>query len=50
MRDLLISSNGNEINADIKVSHGIMLKAAPNAFADGIEGVGVHPMVVTIKK
>jgi len=27
-----------------------MLKAVPNAFADGIEGVGVHPMVLTIKK
>ena len=26
------------------------IKAVPKAFVDGIEGVGVHPMVVTIKR
>jgi len=26
-----------------------MIKVAPNAFTNGIEGVGVHPMVLTIK-
>ena len=25
-------------------------KAIPNAFANGIEGVGVHPSVLTVKK
>lgn len=24
-------------------------KAVPNAFADGIEGVGVHPLIITIR-
>jgi hypothetical protein len=27
----------------------LMIKVVPNAFADGIEGVGVHPLVLTIK-
>jgi hypothetical protein len=27
-----------------------MIKVVPNAFTNGIEGVGVHPMVVTIKE
>jgi hypothetical protein len=26
-----------------------MIKVVPNAFADGIEGVGVPPLVLTIK-
>ena len=46
----MLPINGNEINAYVNVSYSIMLKAVPNAFADGIEGVGVHPMVVTIKR
>ena len=27
-----------------------MRKAIPNAFANGIEGLGVNPIVLTIKK
>ena len=49
-RGLFVSMNGIKINADVNGSYNIMLKAVPNAFADGIEGVGVHPMVLTIKK
>ena len=49
-RGLFVSRNGIKINADVNGAYNIMLKAIPNAFADGIEGVGVHPMVVTIKK
>lgn len=48
-RGLFISSNGTKINADVNGSYNIMLKAVPNAFANGIEGVGVHPLVLTIK-
>ena len=42
--------NGIKINADVNGAYNIIIKAIPNAFADGIEGVGVHPMVVTIKE
>lgn len=36
------------INADVNGSYNIMRKAIPNLFEDGIEGVGVHPIVVTL--
>ena len=49
-RGLFVSSNGIKVNADVNGAYNIMLKAIPNAFSDGIEGVGVHPMVLTIKK
>ncbi len=31
-------------------AYNIMKKAIPNVFANGIEGVGVHPSVLTVKK
>jgi hypothetical protein len=37
-------------HTDVNGTYNIMLKAVQNAFANGIEGVGVHPMVVTIKE
>ena len=49
-RGLFVSRNGIKINADVNGAYNIMLKAIPNAFVDGIEGVGVHPMVLTIKR
>ena len=49
-RGLFVSRNGIKINADVNGAYNIMIKVIPNAFADGIEGVGVHPMVLTIKK
>jgi putative transposase len=48
-RGLYKSLNGNLINADVNGSYNILRKAIPNAFADGIEGVGVHPKVITLK-
>lgn len=49
-RCLFVSRNGTKINADVNGSYNIMKKAIPNAFANGIEGVGVHPLVLTIKR
>jgi putative transposase len=36
------------INADVNGSYNILRKAIPNAFADGIEGVVVHPAIIKI--
>jgi putative transposase len=35
------------INADVNGSYQIIKKVIPNAF-DGIEGVGLHPVVVSL--
>lgn len=48
-RGMFISKDGIKINADVNGSYNIMRKAIPNAFANGIEGVGAHPLVLTIK-
>ena len=41
--------NGNTlINSDVNGSYQIMKKVFPNAFADGIEGVGCHPMAIKV--
>ena len=48
-RGMFISKEGIKINADVNGSYNIMKKAIPNAFANGIEGVGVHPLALTIK-
>jgi len=42
-RGLFISGDGTLINSDVNGSLNILRKAVPNAFADGIEGVAVHP-------
>ena len=49
-RGLFVSKNGIKINADVNGAYNIMKKAIPNAFANGIEGFGVHPSVLTVKK
>ena len=49
-RGLFVSKNGIKINADVNGAYNIMKKAIPNAFANGIEGVGVHPSVLTVKR
>ena len=49
-RGLFVSKNCIKINADVNGAYNIMIKAVPNAFANGIEGVEVHPMVLTIKR
>ena len=45
-RGLFVSNNGTKINADINGAYQIMKKVIPNAFAKGIEGVGLHPTVI----
>lgn len=43
-----IKGENKVINADVNGSLNIIRKAFPKTFADGIEGVGVHPVVVKI--
>ena len=45
-RGLYKSSKGLFINSDVNGSYNIMIKVVPNAFADGIEGVSVHPIKI----
>ena len=43
-RGLFETSKGMLINADVNGSLNIMKKGIPNPFADGIQGVVVHPL------
>ena len=45
-RGMFISNNGMKINADVNGAYQIMRKVFPNAFANGIEGVDFHPLVI----
>lgn len=47
-RGLFITKEGEDINADVNGSYQIMKKVFPNAFANGVVGVGLHPTVVNI--
>ena len=47
-RGLFISNQGIRVNADVNAAYQIMKKVFPNAFADGIEGVVLHPVRVDI--
>lgn len=47
-RGLFISNKGIRINADVNGAYNIIKKAIPEAFADGIEGVDLHPIRVNI--
>lgn len=47
-RGMYKSKNGTIINADVNGSYNIMRKVIPNAFANGIEGVGLHPSILNI--
>ena len=47
-RGLFRSAKEILINADVNGSYNIMKKAVPNAFANGIEGVAVHPYRVNL--
>ena len=47
-RGMFQSNNGTLINSDVNGSYQIMKKVFPNAFANGIEGVGCHPMAIKI--
>ena len=43
----IFKSTKGYINADINASYNIIKNAIPKAFADGIEGIGLHPVVLT---
>ena len=47
-RGLFKTFNGLLINADVNGAYNILKKAIPNAFTNGIEGVGVHPLMINI--
>lgn len=47
-RGLFVSNNRTKINADVNGSYQIIKKVFPKAFADGIEGVGLHPFKVNL--
>ena len=45
-RGLFRSRGGRIINADVNAAYNILQKAVPEAFADGIAGVGLHPVLL----
>ena len=47
-RGLFVSNEGKKINADVNGSLQIIKKVLPNAFSNGIEDVGLHPIRVTV--
>lgn len=47
-RGLFKSNTGVLINADVNGSYQIMKKVFPKAFADGIQGVSLHPVRVSL--
>ena len=47
-RGLFVSNQGVQINADVNAAYQIMKKVFPNVFADGIEGVVLHPVRVDV--
>lgn len=47
-RGLFVSNEGIKINADVNGSYQIIKKVFPKAFAEGIEGVGLHPFKVNL--
>lgn len=47
-RGLFISNNGIKINADVNGAYQIMKKVVPDAFANGIEGAGLHPLRLNV--
>ena len=47
-RGLFISSSGKSINADVNGSYNILRKCKPGAFANGVQGVVVHPHVLCV--
>ena len=42
-RGLFVSKSEKSINADVNGAYQIMKKVVPDAFSEGIEGVGLHP-------
>lgn len=50
IRGMYRSKEGRKINADVNGSYNIIRKEFPNCFADGIEGVAVHPVRVSLRR
>jgi putative transposase len=49
-RGIFRSANGTLIHADLNGSYNIIRKAIPEAFADGIEGIGLYPRSLNIRQ
>lgn len=47
-RGLFVSNKGIKINADVNAAYQIIKKVFPEAFSNGIEGVGLHPTTVNL--
>ena len=47
-RGTFMSGNGTLIHADLQASYNIIKKAVPEAFANGIEGIGLFPRSLSI--
>ena len=47
-RGLFKTPSGRLVNADVNGSLNILRKCKPKAFADGVQGVVVHPRVITL--
>ncbi len=47
-RGLFKSNKGILINADVNGAYQIIKKVSPNAFANGVEGVGLHPVKLNV--
>ncbi|MED5010709.1 transposase [Geobacillus stearothermophilus] len=47
-RGLFKSNKGILINADVNGAYNIMRKVFPKAFANGVEGVGLHPVKLNV--
>ena len=47
-RGLFVSNDGKKINAAVNGAYQIIKKVIPDAFSNGIEGAGLHPIVLKI--
>ena len=47
-RGVFRSANGTLIHADLNAAYNIIKKAIPEAFANGIEGIGLYPRGLSI--
>lgn len=49
-RGLFIANCGKKINADVNGAYQILKKVIPDAFSNGIEGAGSHPVIINFNK
>ena len=49
-RGIFQSADGKLIHADLNASYNIIKKAVPEAFANGIEGIGLYPRSLSIRQ